>query len=481
MKKNNTSVLKNLIWKFAERITAQLVTLLVSVILARLLDPSHYGIISIVTIFITIANVFVSDSFGSALIQKKDVDIIDFSSVLYFNIAFSIVLYLFLFFFAPHISSFYGEGYEILTPVLRVISLRLILSAINSVQQAYVSRHMMFQKFFWSTLFGTVVSAIVGIAMAYSGFGVWSLVAQYLTNTTIDTIVLNRTLHFRPKLVFSVQRLKKLVPFGAGILSTKLLITGYQELRALLIGKIYSSSDLAYYDKGRQFPNLIVANIDTSIGAVLFPKMSMQQDNYQKIKETTRLSIRFSAFTMCPMMLGLAAVAEPFVKFVLTEKWLPCVSLMQIFCIVYLFQPIHTANMQAIKAIGRSDIYLKLEIIKKVIELLCLIAVVRISVDAIVISMAVLTTLFTFMNSIPNTKLLNYKFSEQMRDILPSIVKALIMAVIVYLMNWLEFPTFPLLLMQILVGTMIYLLLSIITKNSELKYICGIIKSYIRK
>ena len=216
MKKNNTSVLKNLIWKFAERITAQLVTLIVSVILARLLDPSHYGIISIVTIFITIANVFVSDSFGSALIQKKDADIKDFSSVLYFNIAFSIVLYLLLFILAPYVSSFYGEGYETLTPVLRVLSLRLILSAINSVQQAYVSRHMMFQKFFWSTLLGTVASAIVGIVMAYSGFGVWSLVAQYLTNTTVDTIVLNRILDFRPKLVFSVQRLKKLVPFGAG-------------------------------------------------------------------------------------------------------------------------------------------------------------------------------------------------------------------------------------------------------------------------
>ena len=281
---------------------------------------------------------------------------------------------------------------------------------------------------------------------------------------------------FRPKLVFSVQRLKKLVPFGAGILGAKLLITGYQELRALLIGKIYSSSDLAYYDKGRQFPNLIVTNIDTSIGAVLFPKMSMQQDNYQQIKETARTSIRFSAFFMCPMMLGLAAIAEPFVKLVLTEKWLPCVSLMQIFCIVYLFQPIHTANMQAIKAIGRSDIYLKLEIIKKVIELICLIAVVRISVDAIVISMAVLTTMFTFINAIPNTKLLNYKFSEQMRDILPGIVKALVMAVVVYTMNWLKIPTFPLLLMQIIVGIMIYLLLSIITKNAELKYICGIIK-----
>lgn len=482
MEKKNSGLLGNLFWKFAERITAQLVTLIVSIVLARLLDPAHYGIIAIVEIFITLANVLVSDGLGSALIQKKDADEIDFSSVFYFNLGFSVVLYGLLFVCAPYIAQFYGEGYETtLIPVLRVLGLRIILSGINSVQQAYVSRNMIFKKFFVATLLGTVVSAVVGIGMAYAGFGVWALVAQYLTNTTIDTIVLNRSIKFKPVLKFSFSRLKSLLSYGVKILASSLLITSYQEIRALIVGKLYSSSDLAYYDKGKQFPSLIVVNINTSIGAVLFPKMSRDQDNPKLIKETTRQSIRFSSFLMCPMMLGLAAVAELFVKVVLTDKWLPCVPLLQLFCIVYLFQPIHTANMQAIKAIGRSDIYLKLEIIKKVIELAVLLLVMKISVFAIVISMAVLTTLFTFVNAYPNSKLLDYSFREQMKDILPSIVMSLIMVLAILPLKFAPLSDIVVLGLQIFIGASAYILLALITKNQEMKFILNKINSFFKK
>lgn len=474
MRKND--LLNNLSWKFAERIAAQLVTVIVSIILARMLAPQDYGIIAIVTIFITFANVFVSDGFGSALIQKKEVDALDYSSVLYFNIIFSIVLYAILFFCAPLIASFYGDGYEILTPVLRVLGLRIIVSAVNSVQQAYVSRNMIFKKFFWSTLIGTVLSAVVGIGMAYSGFGVWALVGQYLTNTTVGTVTLAVSLRKKPILSFSFERLKGMVGYGSKILGTSLLITGYQEIRALIIGKVYSSEDLAYYDKGRQFPNLIVTNINTSIGAVLFPKMAQEQDDKTRIREITRKSIRFSSYLMCPLMLGLAAVAEPFVKIVLTDKWLPCVTLLQIFCVVYLFQPIHTANMQAIKAIGRSDVYLKLEIIKKVIELVVLLIVMWISVEAIVVSMAILTMAFTFVNAYPNKKLLNYSFKQQMGDILPSVCMSLVMAVIVYFFGKIPMNAYISFGVQIILGMIVYFALSLITKNSELKYFINLIK-----
>lgn len=475
MSKKN-SLLSNLSWKFAERITAQLVTTIVSIILARILDPSHYGVISIVMIFITLANVFVSDGFGSALIQKKDADELDFSSVLYFNIGFSILLYLILFFCAPLISKFYGEGYEILTPVLRVLGIRIIITGINSVQQSYIAKKMMFRKFFMATLFGTVLSAVVGISMAISGFGVWALVAQYLTNTIVDTIVLTFSIRKKPLCAFSFERLKGLLGFGMRILGSNLLITGYQELRALIIGKLYSSKDLAFFDKGKQFPNLIVANINTSIGAVLFPKMSQEQDDITLIKNTTRNSIRFSSYIMSPLMLGLAAVAPSFVQVILTEKWMPCVPLLQLFCIVFLFQPIHTANMQAIKAIGRSDVYLKLEIIKKVIELIILVVVMWISVDAIVISMAVLTTMFTFINAYPNSKLLKYSFKEQMKDICPSLGMSVLMSVVVYLFGFLNINSVVLLIIQVVVGGIIYLALSAAFKNKEYKYLLDLLK-----
>lgn len=478
-KKND--LLQNLSWKFAERIAAQLVTLVVTVILARVLDPSDYGIISIVTIMITLANVLVSDGFGSALIQKKDADALDFSSVLYFNLAFSIVLYLILFACAPFITEFYGAGYELLTPVIRVLGLRIILCGVNSVQQAYVSKKMMFQKFFWTTLSGTIVSAVVGIGMAYAGFGVWALVAQYLTNTTVSTIALMLLLKKKPLLAISFSRLKQLLNYGSKILGASLLFNGYQELRALIIGKVYSSADLAYYDRGRQFPTLVVANINTSIGTVLFPKMSKEQDDIGRVRTSTRNAIRFSSYVMSPLLLGLAAVAEPFVQVVLTDKWLPCVPLLQLFCIVYLFQPMHTANTQAIKAIGRSDIYLKLEIIKKAIELVVLLCVMWISVDAIVASMAVLNTLFAFLDVYPNRKLLSYSFKEQIKDIGPSILMSLFMAACVYCLSFLSLNPILLLVLQVLTGAAIYIVLSIVTKNQEFRYLWDLIMSILKR
>ena len=472
---NSKGVFYNLIWKFAERITAQLVTLIVSIVLARMLDPSHYGVISMVTIFITIANVFVSDGFGSALIQKKNADAVDFSSVLYFNVVFSIVLYGVLFCCAPLISRFYGTGYEILTPVTRVLGLRLILTSINSVQQAYVSRHMIFKKFFWSTLFGTVISGIVGIAMAYHGFGVWALVAQYLTNTTIDTLVLQIVLNKWPIKAFSWKRLKTLINYGYKILLTNLTITGYQELRALIIGKLYSSNDLAFYDKGKQFPNLVVTNINTSISAVLFPKLAQEQDEISKVKYITRQSVKFSAYIMSPIMLGLAAVAEPFISVVLTDKWLPCVHLLQLFCFFYLFQPIQTANTQAIKALGRSDLALKLEIIRDIIQLISLVCVMWISVDAIVISMAVLSLLFVFINGYPNIKLINYSIKEQVEDFIFPLLMSGAMMIIVLLVGNLHINKIILLLIQVVTGGAIYVFLSVITKNSEFKYFINLL------
>ena len=284
-----------------------------------------------------------------------------------------------------------------------------------------------------------------------------------------------------PLLAFSLARLRSMLGFGTKVLSTKLLITGFEELRALIIGKLYSSNDLAYYDKGRQFPQVIVANINTSISAVLFPKMSSEQDNVERIKQTTRNSIRFSSYIMAPMMMGLAAVATPFVRLVLTDKWLPCVPLLQLSCIFYLFQPIHTANMQAIKAMGRGDIYFKLEVIKKAIELVVLFAVMWISVDAIVISMAVLAALFTVVNAWPNRELISYSFTEQMADILPSLLMAMTMAVCVYLIGYLPLGLLTMLVLQVLAGAIVYIVLSAVTRNEEFQYLWSMVKAVLKR
>lgn len=472
-----SKVMTGLFWKFGERISAQLVTFIVSIVLARLLSPEDYGAIAMVTVFITFANVFVVNGFGNALIQKKEADNIDFSSVFYFNIVFSIILYCILFALAPYIADFYNM--KILSMVLRVLGLRVIIAGINSVQQAYVSRHMLFKRFFWSTLFGTVLSGIVGIVMAYMGFGVWALVAQYLTNTSIDTIVLWFTVRWRPNFVFSFSRMKKMFSYGWKLLCSGILDTGYNQLRSLIIGKIYSSSELAYYDKGQQYPNLIVININTSISSVLFPAISQEQDNKSRVKDMTRRAIKTSSYIMWPLMIGLAVIAEPLISLMLTDKWLPCVPYLQIACFTYGFWPIHTANLEAMKALGRSDLFLKLEIIKKVIGILILIIAMRYGVMAIALSSIMATIISSFINAYPNRDLLNYSYIEQLKDILPTIGLSIMMGIIVYTVKFFNVNNFFQIVIQIVLGGIIYLLGSKVFHFETYEYLINIAKSKI--
>lgn len=472
-------VTSNFIWRFAERCGAQLVTFVVSIVLARLLTPEDYGTIALVTVFTTIMQVFVDSGLGTALIQKKDADDLDFSSVFYFNFVVCIILYLIMFFSAPFIASFYNLPE--LTSIVRVISLTIVISGVKGVQQSYVSRNMLFKRFFYATLGGTIFSAFLGIAMAYAGFGVWAIVAQQLSNTAIDTLILWITVKWRPKLMFSWKGLKGLLGFGWKMLCSALLDTGYNNLRSLLIGKVYSSADLAYYNEGNKFPNLIVTNINSSIDSVLLPAMSKEQDNTNKVKSMTRRSIMVSCYIMAPLMIGLACCASNIVIVVLTEKWLPCVFFLQIFCITYMFYPIHTANLNAIKAMGRSDLFLKLEIWKKAVGMVLLLSTMFISVKAMAYSLLISTLTSMIINSWPNKKLLDYSFLEQMRDIFPSIFLALGMGIVVYFIGFLPIPTLLLLFIQVICGGGIYVLGSVIFRLQPFLYLMGIIKPMIQK
>lgn len=471
--------ISNFIWRFAERCGAQLVTFIVSIILARILLPEYYGIISLVTVFTTIMQVFVDSGLSTALIQKKDADDLDFSSVFYFNFAVCIALYLIMFLVAPLIASFYDMPE--LVSIVRVISLTIVISGIKGVQQAYVSRNMLFKRFFYATLGGTIFSAILGIAMAYAGFGVWAIIAQQLSNAAIDTLILWITVKWRPKLMFSWIRLKGLLGFGWKMLVSSLLDTIYNNLRSLIIGKIYSSADLAYYNEGKKFPILIITNINTSIDSVLLPSMSKEQDNKDRVKSMTRRSIQVSTYIMAPLMIGLACCAESVVTIVLTEKWLPCVFFLQIFCITYMFYPIHTANLNAIKAMGRSDLFLKLEIAKKTVGMILLVSTMFISVEALAYSLLISTLSSMIINSWPNKKLLNYSFLEQMKDIMPSILLAMIMGIVVYFIGYINLPTIPLFVIQVVCGVVIYVAGSAIFKLEPYKYVKDIVVSFVMK
>ena len=473
------SIISNFFWRFLERCSAQMVSLFVSIILARLLSPHDYGVIALITVFTAVLQVFVDSGLGNALIQKKDADDGDFSTVFYTNVFFCTVLYCLMFFLAPAIAGFYRNAS--MTPMIRVLGLTVLISGVKNVQQAYVSRNMLFKRFFFSTLGGTAVSAVIGVMMAYRGFGAWALVWQQVINTGVDTFILWLTVEWKPKKIFSVQKLKVLYSFGWKLLVSALLDTVYNNLRSLIIGRMYSASDLGFYNRGKQFPNLIVNNINTSIDSVLLPAMSKEQEDRERVKAMTRRSIRTSVYIMAPLMVGLMVVAEPLVRLVLTEKWLPCIPFLRIFCITYIFYPIHTANLNAIKAMGRSDLFLRLEIWKKITGMAVLFSTIWFGVMAMAYSLLASSVLGQIINSWPNKKLLNYSYLEQLKDILPVILLAAVMGLCILPLQMLPAAPVFVLLVQVLLGAVIYITGSIIFRMESFLYLWDIVKMYVWK
>ena len=463
------SVLSNFFWRFFERIGAQVVGFVVSLILARLLDTQVYGTIALVTVFTTILQVFIDSGFGNALIQKKDADDIDFSTVFYFNIVICAVLYLMMWIAAPWISGFYNMSE--LIPVIRVLSLILIISGVKNIQQAYVTRNLLFKRFFFATLGGTIGAAAIGIWMAYRGYGVWALVAQHLFNAAVDTLILWITVKWRPKWCFSFSRLKGLFSYGWKLLVSRLLDTVYGNLRQLIIGKLYTPNDLAFYNRGRSLPDLFVTNINSSIDSVLFPTMSAEQDDRSRVKAMTRRSIITSTYIMAPLMMGLAACGEAVIGLLLTEKWLPSVPFMRIFCITYMFYPIHTANLNAIKAMGRSDLFLKLEIIKKAVGLTVMLSTMWFGVMAMAYSLLFTSVTSQIINSWPNKKLLDYSYGEQLKDILPGILLATAMGLLVHCVGYFGLNDWLTLIVQVTSGAFIYIAGSKLLKLESYEYL----------
>lgn len=473
-----SSIITSLIWKFLERIGTHGVQFVVAVVLARLLAPEDFGLIALVMVFVAIATVFVQSGLNTALIQKKNADNLDFSTVFYASVAIAALLYGVLFAGAPLLADFYN-GQIKLIPVIRVLGTMLLFGAVNSVQEAYVARNMMFKKLFYRSIGAIVPSGIFGVALAYLGYGIWALVGQQLMNSFLMCIIMWLTVKWRPQWVFSFARFKGLFSFGWKLLCSALIDTAYRNVRDLVIGKLFSPADLGFYNRGDQFPKLIIANINASIQSVLLPSLSTVQDDRVRLKQLARRSIKTSAFLILPMMAGLAAVAKPLTLLLLSEKWLPAVPFIQICCFSYAFWPIHTTNLSAINAVGRSDVFLKIEIIKKCygIAILALAIWLFRSPIGIAASAAVTAPLGSFVNAYPNKKLLNYGFVEQMRDFLPSFVLAVVMGGGVYILS--DFiDVAPLLQLPLLtiIGICFYLVVAKLLRFECLEYLIDTIR-----
>ena len=476
---NKLNIVSNLLWKLLERGGTQGVQLVVQIVLARLLLPEDYGVIALVSIFIVIANVFIQNSFNTALIQKKNANETDFSSIFFLSLFVAGIIYSIIFIFSPFIADFFRQ--PMLEPILRVISIVLFFGALNSVQLAIIARKLLFKKLFFVSLGAIIISGIIGIIMAYKNFGVWALVAQQIINQLLITVILWFTLKWMPMLVFSFERIKSLFSFGWKLLVSSLIDYIYMDIGTIFIAKMYTSATLGFYNYGNLIPGSIIKNINSSISSVMFPVLSSQQDNKKIVKSMVRRSIVTSSFFIFPLMIGLAVISGPFVKIVLTDKWLPAVPFIQIFCIAFALWPIHTANLQAINALGRSDIFLKLEIIKKIIGFLILSITLFYGVIAIALGMVISGVISSFINAYPNKNLLNYGYNEQIKDIMPSLLLSLIMGGVVYSIQFLNLKIWLILIIQIFVGLIIYLGMAKIFKLECFNYLIDTFKVVLNK
>ena len=468
-------LLSSLAFKYLERFSSQVVTFIVSLVLARLLSPAEYGTLSLLLVFINLANAFVQSGLNTALIQKLKADDKDFSTVFWGTLGTAVVFYFIIFFSAPLIASFYDM--PSVTLYLRVIAVSLFPGAVNSIQIAKLSRDLAFKRQFTSSLIGATVSGLVGIGMAYAGFGVWSLIFQQIFNPIVISIVLFITVAWRPKFYFSVEKFKNLYSFGWKLMCSSLLETLYLDLTNLVIGRKYDASTLGVYTRGKQFPQLIVSNINGTINSVMLPALSKRQEDPSAAKSLMRRAIKSSSFLIWPMMIGMAVVSKPTVSLILTDKWLGCVPYIQIICLSYGFMPIHTANLQAINAMGRSDIYLKLEIVKKIYGITILLIAVFCfdSPIAIAISSVVSGLLSTFVNANPNKRLLSYSYFEQLRDIAPCLVLSIIMGVCIYPFSFIITSDILLLVVQIVSGATIYVLLAAIFRVEAFTFLWNLV------
>lgn len=461
-----------------ERFGVQGIQFLLQIILARLLSPDHYGALAIMLIFINLANVFIHSGLNTALIQSKDVTEDDYSSVFWISLSIATLLYIVIFFTAPFIADFYKVPY--MTNPLRVLAIMLFPGALNSVQVARISKAMDFKKVFLSNLVSIIVSGIAGIVLAYLNGGLWALVAQSLLNVVISCVVMKFTSKIRLRLKCDLLRIKTLFRFGWKLLLSSLIDTLYSDLYSLTIGKKYDSGTLAYSTKGKQFPNFIIGAINGAVQSVMLPAISRKQDNVDEAKALMRTSMTMSSYIIFPMMAGLAAVATPMISLLLTDKWLPCVPYLQIYCFSYAFYPVHSCNLQTINAMGRSDVFLRLEIIKKTYGIaLLVIALVFFDSPIAVVATGIISTLIScFVNSSPNKKIIGYSYLEQMRDILPSFLMSISMfALVWWIGSLITLHPILVILIQVATGIVFYVATSAIFRVKPFMSIISLVKN----
>lgn len=466
------------IFKLGERGASQGINFVVQIILARMLMPEEFGIIALLLILMNVLDVFVTYGFGNSLVVNKKADNLDFSTCLYFGLGLSVILYVVLFTSASYVSYFLYDSSD-LSLLIKILALRLPISAINSVQNAYLAKKMHFRQLFYATLIGTVISGSIGIVMAYLKFGIFALVFFYLSNALFSTIFLWILSEWRPIWAFSFSRLRVIYDYGWKILCVGLIDTIYTQIYSIIIAKKYTAADLAYYNRGNSFPNLGISLIEPVIDGVLFPALSNCNDNPKMMKAVTKKVSNISSYVMGSLMFMLMAIAQPLVIVILTEKWLPCVIFLQIACIAGFFRPLQIINNCVIRSSGHSGLLLKINLLKKGIGVTLLLISMRFGIIAIALSLLVTNIISTIINIFPNRKILSYGYREQVGDLCKNIVAPIFMSGIIWLITFTPLPNLFKLLLQVVLGFLLLIIISKLLKVDSYSYLVNIAYSKI--
>ena len=481
MECNSNNVSKNILWSIIERLCSQGMYFVVSVILARLILPELYGVITIVTVFVNLCAVVVQSGFSSALIYSEGDDIKHYSTAFWGALMVTGVLYLFMFIAAPIIAVFYEE--PLLTTYIRIMSFQFVLQGIQSIPFAYVSKHMLFRQNYIATFSGVAVAGITSIVLAVNGLGVWALIGMTSIEVAVATIILWVKIKFRIALIFDTNVFRTMLRYCWKLVAVDLLNSLYSSINSIIIGKRFSKSDVAYYNKAYNLPQTMFGSVNTAISKVLFPVFAGKNlDEHDRLRMMRRAN-RSINYILFPMLMGLASIAPSFVIVLFTEKWSAMIIYLQIMCVVWMFQPVQTCAIQMFKAVGKNEAYLKLEIIKKILAICILVLFIFLFDNAIGIAWALLVgqVLSAVMNVPLLKKYLRYRYIDQLKDFLSPFCLSVIMIMLVCLSGVVINNPLTKLIIQVVVGVVSYMLISIITKNGEFVYILQTFKSTFQK
>lgn len=460
---------KGMFWSLAEYFGMQVIQLVISIILARILMPDQFGLIGMLTIFLAVAQSLLDSGFGSALIQKKDADQVDASSVFYFNLLVGFVLVSILFIAAPLIAEYFSE--PLLLPLTRVLSFNILINAFILVPQVQLTKCLDFKTLMKVTLSANLISGIVSIFLALNGLGVWALAVQSLLANLIKAIFLWVFSHWYPSRSFSLASLKTMFGFGSRMLLSGLLDSVFSNIYQPLIGRLYTVADVGYYDRARNLERLSIQPAGSVLGRVLFPALSSIQDDRPRMKNAMREAIITTVFFHFPMMIGLIVIAEPLIIILMTDRWAPSIPYFQVLCIAGLLFPLHVINLNILQAVGKSDLFLRLEIFKKVFALIVIAVTFRYGIMALLYGQVITSVISYLINSYYSKSLVGYSTLRQLRDISPYLLTSATMGLAAYLAGRLVEGLWLRLMTQISIGLVVYLLLNIVFNRKRLNQI----------